>query len=349
MNVEPGHLLHPIRMLILTFSFWALFFNNVLAKEQNIASNDSIVYVWDFSVSDPSIREIGTMLTNDFETELINSGLYTVLERRRYNRVLAHQNLENKIADIQNLPAASIDSLKANRAGVVIFGEVKDDIDSGVYEVTVTFQGLSEVILRKGSVLIGRGLIRDNQTRKEYMKELLDKVHRKELLAAKNSQYHTISKLLETYIIRVKDVSKEFKDVTKYALDHPEYTGEIVKVVNNYNTIFNDINGNGSKYLMEFGQYWPPTKSQELQIIFNNILDETHKTHILKLDKIRTAILEYQTHSGSKKEKEKKKADILKNLERNIDDLNRQVDILDLRIHTFLSYLQTEMNNELNR
>ena len=85
------------------------------------SNNDSIVYVWDFSVNDSSIKDIGSMLTDDFETELINSGLYTVLERRHYNRVLSHRNLENRIANIQTLPPASKDSLKANKAGVVIF------------------------------------------------------------------------------------------------------------------------------------------------------------------------------------------------------------------------------------
>lgn len=191
-------------------------------RAQSVASpvvnNDSIVYVWDFSVSDPSIKKIGSMLTNDFETELINSGLYTVLERRRFNRVLAQQNLEAKIAEIQNLPTVSMDSLKAIRAGVVIFGEVKDDIDSGVYEVTVTFQKLNEVILRKGSILIGRGLIADNQTRKKYMKDLVDLLHAKELLAAKKEQYDLVSKTLATYIIRVKDVQKRFQDIARFAL-----------------------------------------------------------------------------------------------------------------------------------
>ena len=308
--------------------------------------NDSIVYVWDFSVSDASIKEIGTMLTNDFETELINSGLYTVLERRRYNRVLAHQNLEKKIAEIQNLPSSSIDSLKANRAGTVIFGEVKDDIDSGVYEVTVTFQNLNEVILRKGSILIGRGLIRDNQTRKQFMKDLVDVVHAKELLAAKKEQYNIVSNVLQTYMMRVKDVQRVFHDLVRFAFDDKESFDELVHIVTDYNTIFNDINSNQTEYIQDFKAGWSIRKGQELEVVFNDILDDLHKTHILKLDKVRTDVLEYRQSTLSKREKKNKKNEILKNVKETTDDLKRQIDIVDLKTNTFLSQLQTEMNEQ---
>lgn len=308
--------------------------------------NDSIVYVWDFSVSDSSIKEIGTMLTNDFETELINSGLYTVLERRRYNRVLAHQNLEKKIADIQNLPSAAMDTLKANRAGVVIFGEVKDDIESGVYEVSVTFQNLNEIILRKGSVLIGRGLIRDNQTRKKFMRDLVDVVHAKELLAAKKEQYNIVSSILQNYMVRVKDVQRVFHDLVMFAFDDSKSSDELVHIVTDYNTVFNEINNNQTEYIQDFKSGWGIRKGQELEVIFNDILNDIHKTHILKLDKVRTGVLEYQQSTLSKKEKKNKKNDILKNVKETTDDLKRQIDIVDLKTNTFLSQLQTEMNEQ---
>lgn len=311
-----------------------------------LVSNDSIVYVWDFNVSDSSIKEIGTMLTNDFETELINSGLYTVLERRRYNRVLAHQNLEKKIADIQHLSSSSIDSLRANRAGVVIFGEVKDDIDSGVYEVTVTFQNLNEVILRKGSVLIGRGLIRDNQTRKKFMKDLVDVVHEKELLAAKKEQYNIVSNVLQTYMVGVKDVQRVFHDLVRFAFDDKESFDELVHIVTDYNTIFNDINSNQTEYIQDFKGGWSIRKGQELEVVFNDILDDIHKTHILKLDKVRTDVLEYRESTLSKRDKKNKKNGILKNVKETTDDLKRQIDIVDLKTNTFLSQLQTEMNEQ---
>lgn len=316
----------------------------IWAIDLPMANNDSIVYVWDFSVSDPSIKEIGTMLTNDFETELINSGLYTVLERRRYNRVLAHQNLEKKVADIKNLPSASIDTLKANRAGVVIFGEVKDDIDSGVYEVTVTFQSLDEVILRKGSVLIGRGLIRDNQTRKKFMKDLVDVVHSKERLTAKKEQYNLISGILATYMVRVKDVQNRFQDISLFAFDDKNYLEELGKTIFAYNDIFDTLTANRSKYHLDFTKYWEESRGQELEAIFSGILDNIHTTYILKLDKVRVAIWEYGKSDAGKKEKKKMRSDILKGVKETTDDLDRQIDIMHGKINPFLSGLRLEIS-----
>jgi len=311
---------------------------------ETVSQNDSIVYVWDFSVSDTSIREIGNMLTNDFETELINSGLYTVLERRRYNRVLAHRDQENKITDIQKLPATSMDSLKAIKAGVVIFGEVKDDINSGQYEVTVTFQNLNEVILRKGSILIGRGLIADNQTRKDSMKELVNILHAKELLAAKKELFDLVSQTLSTYMVRVKDVQKEFKDIARFALNDQRYFEELGKKIFAYNDIFNELHNNGAKYLADFTTQWGAPRGQELEAIISGIMDDIHKTHILKLDKVRIAISEYRTSSANKSEKKNMKNEIMNSVNETTDDLKRQIDILDLKLITFLTHLRLEMS-----
>lgn len=312
----------------------------------DLAKNDSIVYVWDFSVSDTSIKKIGVQLTNDFETELINSGLYTVLERRRYNRVLAHQNLEKKIAEIQNLSDASIDSLKAIRAGAVIFGEVKDDIDSGVYEVTVTFQSLNQIILRKGSILIGRGLIADNQTRKNAMKELVNLLHTKEILAAKKEQYESVSKILATYLVRVKDIQKGFQDVAGFALENQLYYEELAQRIFEYNDIFDEIHNNGATIQMDFAKQWKEPRGEELRVLFGNILDDIHKTHILKLDKVRMAIWEFERSTAGKSEKRKMKDEIIKNVKETTDDLERQINIIEPKISTFLSHLRVEMSSE---
>lgn len=309
-----------------------------------LVANDSVVYVWDFTVSGPSIKKIGNQLTNDFETELINSGLYTVLERRRYHRVLAHQNLENEIADIQNLSATSIDSLKAIKAGVVIFGEVKDDIESGEYEVTVTFQSLSEVILRKGSILMKRGLINDNQTRKNAMKELLDLLHSKELMAAKKEQFEIVSKVLSTYMVRVKDVQKEYRDISSFAFNDQNYFDALGQKITAYNEVFDDLHNNSAKYHMDFAKKWKASRAQDLDAIFSGILDDIHKTHILKLDRVRVKIGNYGQSDLKSSEKKKMRQDILEDVMEITDGLKTQIDILDLKISTFQSQIRAEMS-----
>ena len=308
------------------------------------SNNDSIVYVWDFSVNDSSIKDIGSMLTDDFETELINSGLYTVLERRHYNRVLSHRNLENRIANIQTLPPASKDSLKANKAGVVIFGEVKDDINSGVYEVTVTFQRLDEIILRKGSILIGRGLIADNQTRKNFMKDLVAKVHEKERVALKKKQYELISEVLKTYMVRARDVQTRFEDGARFAFEDQNYLEELGITIYAYNDIFDTLTANRAKYHMDFIRHWQEPRGRELEDILSGILDNIHITYILRLRQVRMAIAEYGKSSASKKEKKKMRSDILKKTKEMTNDLGRQIDIMHGKINPFLSHLQVEIS-----
>lgn len=307
-------------------------------------ANDSVVYVWDFTVSGPSIKKIGNQLTNDFETELINSGLYTVLERRRYHRVLAHQNLENEIADVQNLSATSIDSLKAIKAGVVIFGEVKDDIESGEYEVTVTFQSLNEVILRKGSILMKRGLINDNQTRKNAMKALLDRLHQKELMTEKKEQFDIVSKVLSTYMVRVKDVQKEYRDISGFAFNDQNYLEALGQRISAYNDVFDDLHNNGAKYQMDFAKRWKAQMAQDLDAIFRGILDDIHKTHILKLDRVRVKIGNYGSSDVKSSEKKKMRKEILEDVREITDDLKTQIDIMDLKISTFQSQIRAEMS-----
>lgn len=306
--------------------------------------NDSVVYVWDFKVSDASLKEIGNTLTNDFETELIKSGLYTVLERRRYNRVLAHREMENQINEIQKLSESAMDSLRSVKAGAVIFGEVKDDINSGQFEVIVTFQNLNEVILRKGSILISRGLIADNQTRKDAMKELVDILHLDELMAAKRMQYEVVSELVSTYMVRVKDVQKEFKDVGELALKDPAYFEELNNIVLAYNDIFNNLIKSGAKITADFTRHWGQEYGIELSNILSGILNDIHKTHILKLDKVRIEIAKFRESKLSKGEKKKWQDEIKKNVNLTVDDLGRQIDIMDIKINTFLSHLNRDMN-----
>lgn len=306
--------------------------------------NDSIVYVWDFSVSDSSIKEIGTMLTNDFETELINSGLYTVLERRRYNRVLAHQDLEKKIADMSNMPSAAIDSLRANRAEVVIFGEVIEDEKDGLFEVMVTFQSLNGVNLRKASIVLQRSLADNNQARKNAVKNLMKKLHDKEAMASKKQQYDLISGILATYMVRLQDVQTRFQDISRYAFDNQGYFDELNNTIIAYNHSFDTLTANRAKYHIDFIREWNNRRGQELEDIFSNILDDIHITYILKLDKVKLAIAEYQQSKGGKKEKEKMRKDILKSVKETTDDLGREINKMHKEINPFLAHLRVEMS-----
>lgn len=321
----------------LTISLMLLFVTNAESQKK-----DSL-YVWDFSISNPELKRIGEMLTNDFETELIGLGWYTVLERRKYNRVQAHRDMENRISDFNNLSSASKDSLRKIRAGVVIFGEVKDDFESGQYEVTVAFQRLDGEKFRQDFTLIGRGLINDNQTRKDKMRELVRKLHSKEFAEAKRNQFEKVSEKLSTYMVRVKNVQKGFQDIARFAMNNDNYFEELGQTIIDYNLIFDDLHNNGSRYHMDFTRNWDRERGRKLKAILDGIMNDIHKTYVLKLDKVRMDIWEYRTQSMSKNEKKAKKQEIIQGVRSTTDDLKRQIDIMDIEISTFLSHLTTEM------
>ena len=304
---------------------------------------DSVVYVWDFKPNPASIQDIAAQLTNDFETELINLGFYTVLERRKFNRVLSHQDLERSISNMDQVPDSSKLNLRAQQAQVVIFGEVTDDINSGVYEVVVTFQKLNAELIKKESILIGRGLIMDNQTRKEKMKELLVKLHRKEFEEAKMEQFEWISNILSSYIVRTKNVQKEFQDMAHAAFDNEQYFNQLNNTIIEYNKVFEDINDNHVNYQMDFSKNWGAPESQELGNIFRDILNDIHKSHILRLDKIRIEMWDYWQLSNQQKKKVKKEK-ILDSVETITRDLQTQISITEIEVSNFLSDLRNGFN-----
>lgn len=102
--------------------------------QKNIKTN---VYVWDFKTTDDGIKKFAEKFTDDFETELIKLDKYTVLQRRNHSLVLVHQDMENKISNVKNLSSETVNKLKTIRAEIVVFGELLEDEDSGIYEVIV--------------------------------------------------------------------------------------------------------------------------------------------------------------------------------------------------------------------
>ena len=299
-------------------------------------NNDSIVYVWEFN-ADNELKDLARMLTSDFETELINSERYMVLERKRYDRIVAHRNLQDRISDIEHVPSSALDSLRSIQANVVVFGEVLDDESSGEFEITVTFQKLNSVILKKESILIRRALVKDNQSRKEHMKSLVLKLHFRELLALQQEQYESVNKIFKWYLLKVKNVKNEFQQMTQFAFDNSGYFNELNKKIVEYNEIFEIINNNQETYTLDFTKSWNASVASDLQQIFTKILDDIHRPHILRLDKIRTQIAKAGRNN-------RKREEILSSVDDITQDLSTQIEITEQIINSFLDELKDEMN-----
>ena len=138
----------------------------VLAGQKNIA-------IWDFKNRDGSESQTSKNLTIEFEEALIQSKEYNILERRNSDRLLAIIQAEKSIGKILDISDDNIDELKALSLDMVVFGEVFDDVNSGEISIRVTFEELNGNKVKVKSVLMRRGLIFDQRSRRSKMEELV--------------------------------------------------------------------------------------------------------------------------------------------------------------------------------
>ena len=331
--------------------FVALQFMTGLQAQKSTKTN---VYVWNFKTNVPTIKRFAEKFTDDFETALISLDKYTVLQRRNHNLVLEHRDMENFISNVKNLPAEAMDKLKTIRAEIVVFGQLMEDVDSGIYEVSVFFQNLSSgEIHKKESIIIEKALIRSNSHRKEYMKDLIDKLHakeilmaKKEILIAKNEQFTFISKKMNTYMVKVKDVQIAFRDIIDIALKKEEYFKELEGTINDYNEIFIDLNDNGEKYLLDFESIWGKSYGKDLETIYNGIMEDIHKKHILKFNEVRKKIWAYRKSQSNKKEREKLHAEIIKDSKNSSSGLKEEIREIEDQIEDLFFNVKKEMRNQ---
>ncbi len=128
------------------------------------------VYVWEFhsNIKDPDLID---NITDEFETALLATGRYEVVERRQLSRLLSRR--DNEVTDMANLGASDATLLKGKGAQDVFFGKVINDPDSGSVRLTVTLESFDSSIQLKKSVRMRPVELRDDRVRDEKYKELL--------------------------------------------------------------------------------------------------------------------------------------------------------------------------------
>jgi tetratricopeptide (TPR) repeat protein len=152
-------------LLSLVFPFWM---NGQTQKER--------VYIWDFVDNKGQQTDLTDRITSEFEEALNQAKCYQVVERRRFDKVLAHIKNEKAIADLNDLSKSSRGEVKKiTNAQIIVFGKVDDDIASGEYKISVTFQNFDSSKEVK-SIRIRRGRIDDIESREDAMKELVKKI-----------------------------------------------------------------------------------------------------------------------------------------------------------------------------
>ena len=134
------------------------------------------IYVWDFVDDKGQKTDLTKDLTLEFEEALSHTSCYEVLERKVFDRLLAHIKNEKAITDLSNISKESQEEVKKiTNAQIVVFGEVDDDIDSGEIKISVTLQRFdSSKKIR--SIRIQRGLRLHPKSREDAMKELVKKI-----------------------------------------------------------------------------------------------------------------------------------------------------------------------------
>lgn len=314
--------------------------------------NDKLhVYVWDFTASNDSLNTFGTSFTNDFESQLVNLEKYVVLERRRYDRIMAHQDMENQISDIRDMSSASKDNLKANRADAVFFGNLIFDHGSGEYELMIDFQDLKGNNLKQGNVVFKKGIIYDNKNRKRIIAELLKKLYAKEIMAAKKEQFELVDKKLSNYRAIVDEISKRYGEIIEILLIDPnpiEYSNELKQKIEAYNNIWNDLNDNQGKYLHDFGTYWGKEHLRDFTDIYTRIMNDFHERFIRKLDEVNIEIITFRRdQSSNNKEKKVKKKLIITETKEMASEIRTELNnTIKPQINKFLSKLRIELISE---
>jgi hypothetical protein len=132
--------------------------------------------VWDFATRDGEKNKTTESLTYEFEEALSQNCTYSVLERRKLDRLQTVIENEKALQDIGQLTATGSTELKRLGAAVVVFGEMFDDVESGEVIVTVTFQDFKGKKILIKSASIRRGLLRDATSRRERMTALAGEI-----------------------------------------------------------------------------------------------------------------------------------------------------------------------------
>lgn len=140
---------------------------------QSTPAKKTKIFVMDFITPDRTKNDLTLKFTRDFENALVQFDCYTVLDRRNIDRVLSALDREKLLADALNLSKASLDNLKAEQVDLIVSGEVLDDVESGQFNVSVTFQAFDGTKVLIKSTLLSRGLVNDATSRQKAMESLV--------------------------------------------------------------------------------------------------------------------------------------------------------------------------------
>ena len=290
-------------------------------------------------------NELTRQLTVEFEEELTQKKVCTVLERRNFARLIAQKDNEKAVLRLEGISTTSLDTLRANNANAVVFGEVYDDINSGEYRIAVTLQNFDNS-KSVWSVPVRRGLINDAVSREKAMGELVDRIADESQAAGrevdKKKVYEEISTTLNEFVLRAKDLKDAFQYLPDLAYGDKKVAQNLDTVVVRYNRIVEHLKINRDSYVEEIQTDWKASDvSETFQVLLNYALLDIHESEILvfnDVDNRINAILR-----GSIKDKDEvdaTKANIKTTVASRVGELNTKLPVLERRTSDFLDMLK---------
>lgn len=195
--------------------------------------NDLTVYVWDFRTNDEQgDQDLAYKLTQEFEEKLIQTGCFTVIDRRNRDAIGAHQQLEKEIRGVEEFSLEDQEFFAELKADAVIFGEFFDDIRSGQFKIAIVFETFRGEKRASESIKFSRGKIFDAESRESVLQELVEK------LCVSNKTLSTSKELA--------NVQVRWELVTERSSLSYEKNGQDMKIFPNHRLSWNSQNGDGS-------------------------------------------------------------------------------------------------------
>ncbi|MCI0616206.1 CsgG/HfaB family protein [bacterium] len=171
--------MQKLACLSILFPLVTLFNVKSLCAQAELVIGKS-VYVWSFLPpisKDSTFKTIAAHFTNEFEDALVQTGTFVVMQRRNRPRIVEQLENEKKIMGLKQFSKNEIEALsKALKVDAVIFGEITDDIESGLLQIRVAAESFDERILTRESILFPRWQKSHLPSRQDSMRALIKKI-----------------------------------------------------------------------------------------------------------------------------------------------------------------------------
>ena len=248
-------------------------------------SLDSVrCYVWDFALRSGQRNELTRQITGEFEEKLTQKKICKVLERRNYARLISNKDNERAVLRLEGISSVTRDTLKANSANAVVFGEVYFDTADGSYKVTATlenFDGTKNV----WSTKIRKSVIDDASTREKAMGDLVDRIADDSQSAERENNrktfYLQISRSLNEYILRAENLKDAFRYLPDLVYGNKKIADDLTRAVSQYNQIADSLKINSDVFVEAVSANWQkPEAADNLRQLLRYAMLDIHETEI---------------------------------------------------------------------